>query len=308
MIDPNIRGNGHMTRRIFLSASGAALAGLPFLSPAMALEEAPEKIRFGIVTDLHYANREPSGTRYYRDSEAKLQECVEWMNELDVAFLIELGDFKDQDPEPTEAGSLAHLRHIEEIFSQFDGPRYHVLGNHDMDSLSKAQFLSCIQNSGQTSAKAYYSFDIAGLHGVVLDGNYRSDGVDYDHNNYDWTDSNIPQAQLDWLKQDLASTKLPCVVFVHQRLDGEGDLSVKNAAEVRKVLEEGHKVLAVFQGHHHEGGYNLINNIHYYTQKAMVEGPGLDNNAYVLVELDAKGNGHITGYGKALSKDLAPAP
>jgi hypothetical protein len=226
------------------------------------------------------------------------------MNELSADFLVDLGDFKDQDETPVESKTLAHLQHIEKAFSRFGGPRFHVLGNHDMDSLSKAQFLSQVQNSGVQASKSFYSFDIKGLHGAVLDANYSSDGSDYDHGGFDWTDANVPHSQLDWLKQDLASAQSPCVVFVHQRLDGEGDLFVKNAEEVRTVLEQDRKVLAVFQGHHHEGGYSLTHGIHYYTLKAMVEGPGLENNAYAVVDFDGTGKITLTGYGKAVSKEF----
>jgi len=54
---------------------------------------------------------------------------------------------------------------------------------------------------------------------------------------------------------------------------------------VRKVLEDSGKVVAVFQGHHHAGSYNLINGIHYYTLAAMCEGPYPENNAYAIVEV-----------------------
>ena len=33
---------------------------------------------------------------------------------------------------------------------------------------------------------------------------------------------------------------------------------VKNAAEVRRILQASDRVLAVFQGHHHEGDYALL--------------------------------------------------
>ena len=33
-------------------------------------------ISFGLTTDLHYAEKETRGTRYYRDSATKLRECI----------------------------------------------------------------------------------------------------------------------------------------------------------------------------------------------------------------------------------------
>jgi predicted phosphodiesterase len=229
------------------------------------------------------------------------------MNRQQVDFLVELGDFKDQDSPPVEQKTLSYLRAIESVFRKFDGPTYHVLGNHDADSLSKAQFLANIENTGIDLGKSYYSFDYNGVHFVVLDANYKSDGADYDHGNFDWTDANIPQAEQQWLKRDLAASDRPVIVLVHQLLDGDGSHYVKNAAEVLQILEQSGRVLAVFQGHLHVGGYNRMEGIHYYTLKAMVEGPGPENNSYAIVEIQPDMSIIVTGYRKAVSKQLAPA-
>ena len=218
------------------------------------------------------------------------------MNEQKVDFLVELGDFKDQDSPPTEQKTLSYLRAIETIFCKFNGPTYHVLGNHDLDSLSKAQFMTNIENTGIGSDTSYYSFDSNGVHFVVLDANYKSDGADYDHGNFDWTDANIPPAELQWLRRDLAASRGAVIVLIHQLLDGTGSHYVKNAAEVRQVLEQSGRILAVFQGHQHNGGYSQIEGIHYYTLKAVVEGSGPESNSYAIVEANPDGSITVTGY------------
>ncbi len=301
MISIQTQSMSRMTRRDFVTTSSAALAGLSLAGVGVSQAVTPAKWRFGIVTDCHYADREPAGTYYYRDSLPKLQDCVQQMNALEVDFLAEIGDFKDQDPTPSEERTMEYLRCIEEAFSHFQGPRYHVLGNHDMDSLSKSQFLSMVKNTNIPIDRSYYSFDLLGLHYVVLDGNYLSNGQDFDHGNFDWKDTNIPPAQLDWLQQDLASARTGCVVFIHQCLDGTGDIFVKNSVAVRTILEQSGKVLLVLQGHNHGGGYNKINGIPYYTLRSTVDGAGLENKSYALVEIDSAGVITITGYGQAAS-------
>lgn len=287
-------------------AAGTAFASLSCTPGGRDLSSSSLSIRFGVVTDGHYADADPAGTRFYRQSLGKLSECVARMNAERVDFLIELGDFKDQDRPPVESRTLAYLRDAEEVFRGFAGPRYHVLGNHDMDSLSKAQFLSHVENTGIDAARSHYSFDLfGGFHFVVLDANYRSDGGDYDHGNFDWRDANIPAHELDWLRQDLNACQGSVVVFVHQRLDGTGPVFVKNASEVRQILQASGKVHAVFQGHHHEGGYSRIEGIHYYTLKAVVEGSGPDNNSYAVAEIQQDRSITITGFHKAQSMDLA---
>ena len=291
-----------------MKSSAVALAGLtlaPFSCTGLAGRNRRSKtVRFGIVTDCHYADVDTIGTRYYRQSLEKLGECVEEMNGQKVDFLVELGDFKDQDSPPIEQKTLSYLQTIESVFHKFDGPTYHVLGNHDVDSISKTQFLANIKNTGIDPCKSYYSFDFNSVHFVVLDANYKSDGIDYDHGDFNWTDANIPPAELQWLRQDLATSRGAVIVLIHQLLDGAGSHYVNNAAEVRQVLEQSGRILAVFQGHLHDGGYSLINRIHYYTLKAIVEGSGTENNSYAIVEVRRDLSINITGYHKAVSKQL----
>jgi len=292
-----------------LKASAACLAGLvaapPSCSPRVNSKPRPGSARFGIVTDTHYADTDTVGSRFYRHSLDKLTECVELMNEQRVDFLVELGDFKDQDYPAVEQKTLSYLVAAEKIFQQFNGPTYHVLGNHDEDSISKTQFLTHAKNTGIGPDHSYYSFNWNGLHFVVLDANYRGDGVEYDRGNFDWTDTNIPASELDWLKQDLNATTGPAIVFVHQLLDGTGPVYVNNAEEVRQILEQSGNVLCVFQGHHHPGSYSHIREVHYYTLKAMVEGPGPENNSYAIVDVRGDHSITITGYRKAVSRRLA---
>ena len=79
------------------------------------------------------------------------------------------------------------------------------------------------------------------------------------------TTPTFPAEEVDWLTADLKATDKKVVVFAHQRLDVANDYGVKNAAEVRKVLEGSGKVLAVFQGHSHKNDYKEIGGIHYCT-------------------------------------------
>jgi predicted phosphodiesterase len=301
-IENSLENRWQISRRHFLKACGAVAASgifYPSLSTAERSGRPGLLLRFGLVTDIHYADVEPRGTRYYRESLAKLRECVELMNSEKVAFLCELGDFKDQADPPAEESTLRFLRDVEDVFRDFEGVRYHVLGNHDMDSISKKQFLAVTEH-----CSSYYTFTTGGIHFIVLDACFTSDGEEYDHGRFHWTDANIPPAELEWLAADLARTPYPTITFVHQRLDGVGDPFVKNAEKVRTVLEESGKVLAVFQGHDHNGGYRMIGGIHYYTLKALVEGAGEQHNSYAAVEVHANGSITITGYRKAVSREL----
>lgn len=263
-----------------------------------AAQEAP-LVRFGVVTDIHYADIDTSGARVYRESLARLGECVRVMNDQRVAFLVELGDFKDQDKTPQEARTLAYLKAIEGVFAGFRGPRYHVIGNHDTDSLSKAQFLSVAENTGIVPNATQYTFVSGGIRVVVLDASHKADGTDYDHGNFEWADSNVDAPQIAWLSSTLAASREPAIVMIHQQLDGAGAYYVKNAPAVRAALEASGKVIAVLQGHRHEGGFTEINGIPYFTFRGLVEGAGAGNSAFSLVEVRRDLSLWITGYQRA---------
>jgi 3',5'-cyclic AMP phosphodiesterase CpdA len=296
-----------ITRRDFLKSSIAAGFSAAVLGKYSLQAFSETEMRFGIVTDSHFADADPLMNRYFRESIDKMTECVELMNEQKVDFLIELGDFKDQNTPPLEEKTISYLQAIERSFQKFNGPTYHVLGNHDMDSISKKQFLENVTNTDVPSGSTYYSFDRKGIHFVVLDAEFLADGADYDHGNYQWNEAYVSEAELDWLRKDLAGTTLPSIVFSHQQLGGLGMTDINNAGDVRKILQESGHVLAGFDGHNHNGGHNIIEGIHYYTLKAMVEGSGSENSSYAVVEILPDRNITVTGYRKAVSQDFSKA-
>lgn len=300
-------GNWTITRRRFLGIAGTAAAGLIVSPDLPAANDRKPLVRFGMLSDVHYAGREPAGNRYYRQSLAKVREAVDRMNQEKPDFLIELGDFKDQDPVPNEANTLNYLTEIESVFQQFNGPTYHVLGNHDMDGISKAQFLERVENTGIAVAESYYSFSRKGFHFVVLDGNFTKEGKPYDHGNFSWEDAAVSPAQIGWLKDELKKNKLPVVVFIHQLLDDSKSVkhSVCNAAEVRQILEQSGNVRCVFQGHVHEERYTVINGIHYYSVNTVVDHDGPENNAYMLVDVYKDGSLVIDGFRRATDREIS---
>lgn len=255
-------------------------------------------LRFGMVTDAHYADTEARGGRTYRDGLKLMRECVETMNQEKVDFVIELGDFKDQDNPPVEGKTLDYLKTIEAEFAKFRGPRYHVLGNHDMDSLSKRAFLESVENTGIPKEKSYYAFLHKGYQFIVLDANFKRDGTPYDKGNFDWTDANIPKEEMAWLRKTLAEHNGKSMVFVHQRLDNDGAaICVRNAAEVRNVLTESKKVVAVFSGHDHPGAQRVMEGIHYYTLRWLTSG-------YAIVEMSNEGALTVKGFRRVASAEL----
>ncbi|QDT93874.1 metallophosphoesterase family protein [Gimesia algae] len=287
-----------LTRRAFLKNGALILSGLtlsPWSRTALGDLDTTKRgaVRIGLVTDLHYADKPPVGSRYYRETLTKLKEAATQFDSDRPDFVVFQGDLIDSGKSLEQ--EKTHLQTVVNAISAIPFPKYYVLGNHCVDQLKKAEFL---QGVGQK--KSFYSFDQNGFHFVVLDSCFKSDGTPYGRKNFTWTDANIPPEELAWLQADLKQTAYPAIVFAHQPLDLKDTDShaVKNSSEVRKVLEQSGKVTAVFQGHSHRNKYSEIKGIHYCTMVAMVEGSGLDNNGYSTLDVYEDGSLILNGFRK----------
>lgn len=287
------------SRRSFILNGSLFLAGSSFAASAAAnafADESNRKVRAGLITDLHYADKPPAGSRFYRETLTKLEEAATQFEKDKPDFVVELGDLIDAaDSVEVEKKYLAR---INKEFAALPGDKHYVLGNHCVDTLTKEEFLGEV---GQK--KPHCSFDVGGFHFVVLDACFRTDGQPYGRKNFQWNDSNIPEEQVEWLQADLKVASGKTIVFAHQRLDVKTDYGVKNAEQVRKVLEDSGKVLAVFQGHNHINALNDINGIHYCTLMAMIEGSGSESNCYSTMDVFEDGTIRLAGFRKQDSYD-----
>lgn len=280
-----------LTRRAFLQGSTLVLAGAAASGQMLLAEEAAAEttLQIGLITDLHYADKESAGSRHYRETPEKLAKAIEQFTRDKVDFTVELGDLVDA--AVSVADEQGYLKTINSQLAAIPGERHYVLGNHCVQTLSKAEFLAGVERE-----HSHYSFDAGGWHFVVLDACFRSDGQPYGRNNFTWTDANIPLSQLEWLAADLAKAAGPTIILAHQRLDVKKQHSVKNADAVRKVLETAGNVAAVLQGHSHQNDHQQIAGIHYCTLAAMVEGSGEKNNAFTRLDVLPSGTLQLVGF------------
>ena len=301
-------------RRDFLvMAAGTMAAHSLFGTPD---GDAAPLVRFGLVADLHYADREPYPhkaddadgwtSRYYRESIKKLGESVAVFNRRKVDFAIELGDLKDLTRNSGE--TMVRLEEVESVFARFAGARYHVAGNHDFDCLTPDEFFSRTPNDGKTTKTGWYSFERGGVRFVVLNACFTASMEPYCRCN-PWDDANVPPNELAWLEGELAAARGHVVVFCHQRIDDapDQDLVIKNAAKVRDVLERSGKVRAVVMGHDHAGGVSTINGIPYYTLRAMSCGMTPDENSFAEGAVYPSGAFTAVAWGKAAQFDFRGA-
>ncbi|WP_294469799.1 metallophosphoesterase [uncultured Bacteroides sp.] len=214
-----------------------------------ACAEQEKTLKFAIASDFH-AQDVPDGKE-------RVASFIRAAKEEKVDFIIELGDFCRLD----SAGQV-YLN----LWDSFERDKYHVIGNHDMDSYTPEEYVAGMKMPGR-----YYSFDKGDFHFVVLDGNNLYDGKEYTH----YAKANyyvnlkmrafIDPEQMAWLKQDLAATDKKCVLFSHQSIEQ----FLNNGAAVRQILEDENrrtgfkKVVLAFSGHNHSNYTKEINGITY---------------------------------------------
>lgn len=225
----------------------------------------PRPLRFGMIADLHHGLAPTALTR--------LEAFVDAANARELDFVIQLGDFCFGD-----SASAPCM----DVWRRLTAPTWHVLGNHDMDRVSKPAVMDT-----WGMAEPFYSFDCQGRHIVVLDCNHlKLDGgyADYDTANF----YRFPQArayvspeQLEWLEGDLKSTRLPTLLFSHQGLADEG--GARNRDAVREVVAREQrrcgfrKVVMGFCGHHHIDRLSSMGDVpHLYVNSASYHWVGAD--------------------------------
>ncbi len=283
------------TRRAFIQHSTLCLAGFSGLQAADT--EASPLLRVGLMTDLHYADKNPTKTRFYREALAKLDEAVGHMNREKPALVVELGDFIDQADSVEK--EIEWLKTMESHFAKLSMPRHYVLGNHCVGTLTKQEFAQHTKAAG-----GHASFESNGVTFLILDACFREDGTPYERKNFNWQDANLPKAELAWLESELSKASGPVIVLAHQRLDLDKAHAVRNAAGVRALLEKSGKVLAVFQGHSHKNDYQQIAGIHYTTLVAMVEGSGTENSGYTMLDVMPDSSLRLNGFRRQVNRKL----
>lgn len=216
-------------------ATASVLNG-SLLAPGSGNSRKKGKIRFGICADVHQD--------FFPGVPQRMQKFVHEMNRERVDFIIQLGDFCLPKPEN---------RPFMEIWEEFDGPRYPVLGNHDTQISNKQAAMDFI---GFPSKESYYSFDLGNYHFVALDLNFgMNDGkiVPYDHDHGPKTSpcNMMSDEELDWLEADLKATRKKTLLFSHQTLNEELANKERFDEIIRQANRKSPKVIAAFSGHDH---------------------------------------------------------
>jgi 3',5'-cyclic AMP phosphodiesterase CpdA len=247
-----------------------------------------EPLTLAFVTDLHFGPRaffEGKLRKLTHEAGSLARAVIAQLNdEVKPDLLVNLGD--DIEDESREA-DLARYRECQQILTSGQARVVNVAGNHDTVFLG-------IDDLGEIWGRRgplHYSFEERGWRFIVLHTVERKD-----------VDVRINTEQLEWLREELASSALPVIVLMHhpasdQDLDDARWFAkaphlalVQNRADLRGILEQSGKVRAVFNGHVHRNHLDVIKGIPYVTVQSLVENldddaPGRPAAAYAVAKI-----------------------
>jgi Icc protein len=266
----------------------------PCLEPGSCTElglSCGRSMRIALISDEHFGPRayHEGKLRKLTERAAELSErFVERMNRVERPDLvINLGDVIEDE---------SHARDLEEygkfvaILAKLEARVVHVAGNHDQVNLSDDDLRALWGHSGEL----HYHFDLGGFRFVVLRTIEHKD-----------TAIRLPQEQIDFARDVLASSPFQAIVLMHhpasdQELTGnrwfERAPHVCRVAErkaLRRVFEDSGKVRAVFNGHVHWNHLDVIRGIPYVTLQSLIENldddaPGRAAGAFAVCELEPR--------------------
>jgi manganese-dependent ADP-ribose/CDP-alcohol diphosphatase len=237
---------------------------------------------FGLVADVQYADAEQWGKRDYRGSLKRLEAALEILNSHHLAFIVHAGDLIDRDYRSFQAPMS--------IFGRSKAPVHFVIGNHEFavgDSLKKSV------RKKLNNPRGYYAFREGKMQFILVDAMdvsllgsqknsrdfQRAQRIHKDlkeagaNNAHEWNGA-MGARQLKWLKRKLRRADrrdYKAVLFSHLPLLPENGLQLWNNREVVSLLNAHPSVVAFISGHHHEGGYVNVDDIHHLTLKGLVE-------------------------------------
>ena len=255
---------------------------LASLIGAQMCTAANNNLRIAQVSDAHFSSYEKD-TSYKMLSQSGniLDDAINQINTSGAYdFVIFTGDLINT-PKVSELEEF--LKHTDRLIY----PWYALDGNHDIcidGGLTKDKFMSVLgdNNSKMKGKNIYYSFTPKKGYFVIC--------LDSIIDNKVTTNGEIPEAQLDWLKNELDKHKNDTVIVcthvpVIEPFSSSGH-KLTNEYEVRKILKSHKNPVIVLQGHYHAARIKQDNNLLVISCPSLVSFP----NAFRVINLNTTKN------------------
>lgn len=264
------------------------LLPLPRLEPlGEPVQPNEDRLRIGFVTDTHVSSETVGNTqtkklgRIFID---RIDYIVRQMNDVSGPdFIVVNGDVIEDTKIPASQGRQ-ELSQTKALFDRTTIPKYWVIGNHDVRSLTKAQWKETL-GIGYTRK----SFRIKGYKIILLDSNFNAAGEDVSPGpGHAYTRGNVSAQEIEWLKRELESPEKK-IAFLHHpprrdvpsKSDGG---TLKNSGELRDLFSD-RNVLAVFAGHTEDLYSEEENGVRYFIFPGLTKNPAYPGN-FVTIDVE----------------------
>lgn len=151
-------------------------------------------------------------------------------------FIIANGDIIDG-TRVNYAQGMAELSLTKDIFNRTTLKKYWVVGNHDLRSVTKKQFMQSLDIDYVSKA-----FEVGNYKIIILDSNFLEDDKDAVPGK-GYTRGHMADKQIKFLKKELKNTKKRTIVFLHHpslwSISGKSNfIFPDNAKELREIFSQ----------------------------------------------------------------------
>jgi predicted phosphodiesterase len=270
-----------------------------------------KSITIGIITDVQYCDCNDSGSRNYRASLSKLEDCIKYFNSIKPDFITHLGDIIDH--------KFSSYDSVMKRFHKSVIPVNYVIGNHDynINKKYKDEVLGKLGLKNSYYSKSYGDWQILFLNGDELNSDYPGNKAlkketrkvfwetikKKKFNFFPWN-SGISSTQFTWIRTELDKANRSgkkVLLMSHFPIYPFAFHNLRNDDELLSIISQYNCVKAYFCGHNHEGGYGFKDGIHFINFKGMVESGDTPSYAKVTLTQDSI---FVEGHGEETSRKL----
>nr|WP_314255867.1 metallophosphoesterase [uncultured Devosia sp.] len=213
-------------------------------------------MKIALFADIHHGPHSHAKKEGW-DALPELEKAVRHVQELGADMLLDLGD---RISDTTIEHDKIVEAEVRDRLAQFNGPRYHVIGNHDVGNLTPADNAEIF---GEHIAQQVVDLGEARLilWQANTKGEFTRDHIGFPH----------VAGDLAWLIDTLNADDRPAIIATHIPLSGHSQIgnfyfennadvsTYPDHAEVRRAVEATGKVAVWLSGHVH---WNTVTNVH----------------------------------------------
>lgn len=257
------------------------------------------KCKLVVFSDIHYLDKGPEKldfnlTRKLTQYSIEIIEnLIDRINGERPDVSICLGDLIEDTFNHDR--DIANYIYIWNKLKNIQVPFYSVIGNHDLRTMNSRKELEGIMKYDN----ATFSFDLKDYHFVILATDIREDLGGDDGGIY--KAQCMSEKEINWLKEDLAKNKLPCVIFMHFGLAEDKQIGnywfeenpenglMNNRQAIKEIIKIDDNVIAIFNGHQHWTKQLKEDEKHYYVVGSLTDNMdmlGIPDGIYLEVELE----------------------